>query len=212
MSRSVNWSMRCQTFSTCNVDASRIGDAGWSGEPCQFVEAGYLLDGHFSETPLTGLNWVLVGLWPGAIAAGNGREMIAIDERASHDQREALRQILLGEVGEVGTNHFSVVTNRCRDVFDPIYVPIQLELDVDACCGNLDVLNLVRVKSEQAKAHASSEPFHIALTRPTCAMAFAYEAVGSGRAWVSGKWATKLSGAYAQFCIHHYDQDGFVAI
>ena len=59
-------------------------------------------------------------IWLGEIAEGNGRELVIIDERANYDQREALRQIMLGEVGELGTNHFSVFNSTCSEVLDPV--------------------------------------------------------------------------------------------
>lgn len=211
MVRKVNWSMKCQTFSNCNFDVGRAVQLRRPGNRCQFVEAGYLVDGHFSETPLAGLNWVFVGTWPGDMAAGNGREMIAIDERANYDQREALRQILLGEVGEPGSNHFSVVNGWCNEVLEPIFAPIHFEIDVEACRANLEVLNLLKAKGEPAETSVETEPYHIALTRPACGLEFTYEEIGSGTASVSGQLAMELPTAQAQFCVHHYDQDGLVS-
>lgn len=211
MSRKVNWSMKCHTFSNCNFAIGRHGQRPMPGDQLQYLEAGYLVDGHFSETPLAGLNWVFVGIWSDSVEAGNGCEMIAIDERATYDQREALRQILLGEVGEPGSNHFSVVNGFCDEVVDPIYAPIDFHIDVEARCANLEVLNLIKAKGEPLCAPAEAVPYHIALTRPECGLEFTYEEIGSGIATVSGQLAMDLANARAQFCVHHYDQDGLVS-
>ena len=203
--------MKCHTFSNCNFTIGRRGQMPMSGDRFQFVEAGYLVDGHFCETPLAGLNWVFVGTWSDHVAAGNGRETIAIDERATYDQREALRQILLGEVGKPGSNHFSVVSSYCNEVLEPIYAPIDFQIDVKARRANLEVLNLIKAKGEPAGTATEAVPYHIALTRPECGLEFTYKEVGAGIATVSGQLAMDLPKAQAQFCIHHYDQDGLVS-
>jgi hypothetical protein len=178
---------------------------------CQFVEAGHLVEGHFNETPLAGLNWAFIVIWPGEIAEGNGRELIIIDERANYDQREALRQIMLGEVGEPGTNHFSVFNSTCSQVLDPVYAPIQFEIDIAARKARLEVPDLIDARGEPIINEFDGEPFHIALARPTGSFEFTYAEIGEGSASVRGDLAMELQSSYAQFCVHHYDQDGLVA-
>ena len=211
MSRNLSWSMECHTFSNCNFDIAGKGQSRLEGGPCQYLEAGYLVGGHFNETPLAGLNWVFVGAWPNDMAEGDGREVIAIDERANHDQRQALRQILMGQAGEPGSNHFSVVSSLCSSVPEPKYLPIHFEIDVEGCKANLEVVDVLTAKGEPADPAGDIEPFHIAFTRPICGFEFTYQRIGMGTAAVSGQTVLNLSSVPAQFCIHHYDQDGLVA-
>ncbi len=86
------WEIHGSEYVNCNCNY---------GCPCQFnapsthghceaVAAGKIDKGHFNDTRLDGLNFVLVLQWPGEIAAGNGTEQVVIDERADPDQREAL--------------------------------------------------------------------------------------------------------------------------
>jgi hypothetical protein len=56
----------------------------------------------------------------------------------------------------------------------------------------------------------SGQPFHIAISRPSGSFEFTYAEIGAGTASVTGPMAMELDGSYAQFCIHHYNQDGLV--
>ena len=177
---------------------------------CQFVEGGYIEEGYFNEVSLTGLNWAFMIIWPGEIAEGNGKEQIIIDERADADQREALRKIILGETGAPGSNHFSVFNSLCSEVLDPLYKPIEAEVDIEARTARLQIPNLIEASGTPIINAFTEEPFHIALTRPTGSFEFTYAEIGSGTAKVTGPVAMELDATYAQFCVHHYNQDGLV--
>ena len=56
----------------------------------------------------------------------------------------------------------------------------------------------------------SGAPFHIALTRPSGSFEFTYAEIGAGTSSVQGEMAMDLDTTYAQYCEHHYDQDGLV--
>ena len=57
---------------------------------CQSAFVGNIVEGHFNDTPLAGLNWAALYKWPGEIAEENGKRQIVIDERADEAQRIAL--------------------------------------------------------------------------------------------------------------------------
>ena len=40
---------------------------------CQSAFVGNIVEGHFNDTPLAGLNWAALYKWPGEIKDGNGR-------------------------------------------------------------------------------------------------------------------------------------------
>ena len=126
------WMIRGLQFANCNCAA---------GCPCQFnaptthghceaVEAGRIEEGHFNDTRLDGLAFVMLLQWPGEIADGNGREQIIIDERADSAQREALRKIVHGESTAPGATHFYVFNSTMSEVLETLYAPIDLEIDV----------------------------------------------------------------------------------
>lgn len=144
-------------------------------------------------------------------AQGNGRELIVIDERADGEQREALRKILLGEVGEPGSNHFSVFNSTCSEVLEPMYAPINFEVDIDGRTASLEVPGMIKASGVPIVNAFNGDPFHIAISRPAGSFEFTYAEIGAGTASVTGELAMELDGTYAQYCIHHYDQDGLVA-
>ena len=206
------WMIRSHTFGNCNCAANcgcQFQQPSTHGF-CQFVEGGYIEEGYFNEVSLTGLNWAFMIIWPGEIAEGNGKEQIIIDERADADQREALRKIILGETGEPGSNHFFVFNSLCSEVLDPLYKPIEVDVDIEARTARLQIPDLIEASGTPMINAFNDEPFHIALARPTGSFEFTYSEIGSGTAKVTGPVAMELDATYAQFCVHHYNQDGLV--
>lgn len=206
------WMIKSRTFGSCNcaVNCGCQFNLPSTFGFCQFVEAGHLEEGNFNDVPLAGLNWAFVIIWPGEVAEGNGRELIIIDERANDAQREAFRKIILGETGEPGSNHFSVYSSLCTEVLEPVYAPINYEIDIENRTASLEVPEVMKATGAPIINEFSGEPFHIALTRPTGSFEFTYAEIGLGTASVTGPMAMELDGSFAQFCIHHYNQDGLV--
>ena len=127
------WMTRSHTFGNCNceINCGCQFQLDSTHGFCQFVEGGNIVEGYFNDTSLTGLNWAFMISWPGEIAAGNGKEQVVIDERrADADQREALGKIIHGQAG--GVNHFAVFSSLCTEVLDPLYLPIECEVDIEA--------------------------------------------------------------------------------
>jgi hypothetical protein len=204
------WMIRSNTFGNCNCDTNcgcQFQLPSTHGF-CQFVEGGVIEEGYFNDTSLTGLNWAFMISWPGEIAEGNGKEQIIIDERADADQREALTKIILGQSG--GVSHFVVFNSLCTEVLDPLYLPIECEVDIEARTGRLKVPDLIDATGTPKIDAFSGEPFHIALTRTAGSFEFTYAELGQGTAKVTGPVAMEFDGTYAQFNVHHYDQDGLV--
>ncbi len=208
-----NWMIKSHTFGNCNCTANcgcQFNLPSTNGF-CQFVEAGHLVEGHYEDISLAGLNWAFMIIWPGEIAEGNGRELIIIDERADEAQREALRKIILGEVGEPGSNHFSVFNSTCVEVLAPVFAPINIKVDIEARTASLDVPGMIHASGTPIINAFNGDPFHIALERSSGSFEFTHAEIGAGTASVSGDLAMELDGSYAQFCVHHYDQNGLVA-
>ena len=206
------WMIKSLTFGNCNCATNcgcQFNQPSTNGF-CQFVEAGHLEEGHFNDVSLEGLNWAFMMIWPGEIAEGNGREQIVIDERANDEQREALRKIILGETGAPGSNHFGVFNSTCTEVLEPVYAPIRYEVDIEKRKASLEVPGMINATGTPIINEFDGEPFHIAISRPSGSFEFTYAEIGSGTASVTGPLAMELDNSYAQFCIHHYNQDGLV--
>ncbi|MFV1998593.1 MAG: DUF1326 domain-containing protein [Acidiferrobacterales bacterium] len=206
------WMIRTNSYGNCNC-ATNCGcqfNLPSTHGFCQFVEGGHIEEGYFNDTSLNGLNWAFVMIWPGEIAEGNGKQLVIIDERADSDQRDALSKIVRGEVGEPGSNHFSVFGSTCSEVLDNLYLPIEYEIDIEARTAHLNIPGLVDTVGSPLINEFDGEEFHIGIARTAGSFEFTFAELGQGTANVTGSMAMDLDSTYAQFCTLHYDQDGLV--
>ncbi len=141
----IDWRIKGPEFNNCNCNY---------GCPCQFnalpthghcraLAAMRIEEGHFGSTKLDGLNWVGTFAWPGAVHEGNGTQQFFIDERADADQRAALVAILHGRETQPGATHLPVFNSMVSHVLDPQFTTVEVDLDVDACCGRVAVPGLI---------------------------------------------------------------------
>ena len=205
------WMIRGMEYGNCNC--------AW-GCPCQFnapstygscvaVSGGLVQEGHFNDTRLDGLNWALLLQWPGEIADGNGRQQAIIDERADDAQREALRKILHGESTAPGATHFYVYNSTMSEVIDPLYAPVDVEIDVDARRARLVVPGLVEsTGSPIVDPHSGEE--HRAMIHLPNGFEYTVAEMGTGRSRVRAGIEMDLSDSYGQFNVVHMNQDGVI--
>jgi hypothetical protein len=81
--------------------------------------------------------------WPGAIHYGNCAMQSIIDERADTAQRKALAAILQGEGAEPGSVMLQIYRAMCPTYHDPLFMPIELELDMEGRTARLRVPGVV---------------------------------------------------------------------
>jgi len=177
---------------------------------CQFAYVGTIVKGHFNDTPLEGLNWALLCLFPDEIADGNGKRQIVIDERANDSQRIALETIISGEACEPLSNHFSVFGSLCTEFFETLFLPIELEVNLERRTAKVDIQGVVKSVGKPIMNEFNGEPFHIAIARPTGSFEFTYGEIGRGTTTVTGDLEMAFEESWALFCVHHYNQDGLV--
>ena len=205
------WTINGVEFGNCNCAY---------GCPCQFsapsthgfceaVISGHIVEGHFNETKLDDLNWVLLVQWPGEIAAGNGKEQAIIDERADPAQREAIRKILYGESTAPGTTHFFVYNSTMSEVLDPLSAPIELSIDVEARKAKVHVPGLVTLEGNPMISPFSGEPTRARIHLPE-GFEYTYAEMGNGSSKTTADVKIELADTYAQFNILHMNQDGVV--
>lgn len=146
----VDWRITGPSFTTCNCD--------W-GCPCQFnahptqghcrAAVGMHIDkGHFGDTILDGLCWVVLVAWPGAIHEGNGEAQPIIDKRADEAQRAALLAILSGQETEPGATIFNVFATTYSLVHKPLFLPIGFEADFAAGTGHFYADSILEAAAE----------------------------------------------------------------
>lgn len=148
-----NWSIRGTHFVNCNCDY---------GCPCQFnalpshgdcraVVAWHIDEGHFGDVRLDGLLAVNTYAWPGAVHQGNGEMQSVIDERASADQRRALAAVMQGEGAEPGMIMLQIYRAMCPNVHEPLFKPIDLQIDMDKRTARLRIPGVLETTVEPIK-------------------------------------------------------------
>ncbi|MFQ5418093.1 MAG: DUF1326 domain-containing protein [Myxococcota bacterium] len=203
--------MRGVEFANCNC--------AW-GCPCQFnspathghcegLGAGHIEEGHFNDTRLDGLNWVMLLSWPGEIADGNGREQFIIDERADVAQREALGKILVGESTAPGATAFYVYNSTMSLVLETLYAPIDVEIDVDARRARVHVPGLVESTGSPIVDANSGDEFRARIDLPN-GFEYTLAEMGTGTSTVTAGIELGLSDSYGQFSVQHMNQDGVI--
>ena len=206
------WQIKSYTYANCNCEAN-CGcqfNLPSSHGYCQFVQGGRIVEGHFNTTPLSGLHWAWMIVWPGEVAEGGGSSQIVIDERADDAQREALEKIISGQVSVPGSSHFAIFHSMCDTLLPTLYLPIEFDMNIEHRTARLRVRDLIEASGEPMIDPFSGDPFHIALARPKGSFEFTYAEIGLGSAEVAGSLSFTTDSSYAQFCVHHYNQDGLV--
>ena len=76
------WVFKSETYDNCNC-AMNCGcqfNLPSTHGYCQSAFVGNIVEGHFNDTPIAGLNWAGLYKWPGAIAEGHGLRVMDVAE------------------------------------------------------------------------------------------------------------------------------------
>ena len=204
-----DWSIDGPQYATCNC--------AW-GCPCQFnalptdgtcdTVLGMRLDrGHFGSTRLDGLCFVCTYSWPGAIHEGDGTQQVFIDERADADQRRALVEILHGRETAPGATVFQVFSTTMASVLDPVFTPVEVEVDVDACRGRIVVPGLIESMGTPMRSPFTGKELR---ARVTLRSDFGQSETeyGSGTTRATGAVKLDLTDTHGQFARVQLTQNG----
>ena len=205
------WMIKGFEYSNCNCDY---------GCPCQFnspttygnceaIANGMCEEGYFNDTRLDGVRWALLLQWPGEIAEGNGREQAIIDESASPEQREALAKILYGESTAPGGTHFAVFNSTMSEVLDPIYAPIEMEIDLEARKARVKIPGIAESTGSPIIDPFSGDEHRARINLPN-GFEYTVAEMGSGSSKVQGEIEMELNESYGQFNKLHMNQDGVI--
>jgi len=196
----VEWRLRADEFANCNCAY---------GCPCQFnalpthgyceAAAGWKIqEGHFGDVRLDGLNAAFSVHWPGAIHEGNGTMQVVVDERADARQRDALLKILYGEETEEMATGWWVFSAMCPNKLEPLFLPIELEIDVDARRGRLAIPGLVETVGEPIRNPVTGAEHRARIDLPQ-GFSFRIAEMGSGTTNATGAIKLDLRDAHAHF-------------
>ena len=207
-----DWVLKSETYDNCNcaVNCGCQFNLPSTYGYCQSAFVGNIVDGHFDDTLLAGLNWAGLYKWPGEIADGNGRRQIVIDERADDAQRIALETIISGEACVPVTNMVSVGASTCTEVCETLLLPIDLDADSELRTATVDIPGVLRSSGRPIINEFNGEPFHVALARSSGSFEFTYAEIGHGTSSVTGDIEMEFEDSWAHWCVHHFDQDGLV--
>ena len=152
-----HWEFKSHTYDNCNcaVNCGCQFNLPSTHGHCQTAYVGTIAVGSFNDTPLAGLNWAGLYMWPGEIAEGNGKRQIVIDEGADEAQRIALETIISGKACAPLSNHFSVFGSLCSEFCETLFLPIDLEANFElrtarACKRNVERLTIELVEYRSA--------------------------------------------------------------
>lgn len=209
----VDWRITGTELANCNCAY---------GCPCQFnalptygdcrAAVGYEIErGHFGQVPLDGLRMVLLVSWPGPVHEGNGTMQVIIDERADAAQRDALVKIMTGaETDEMATMWW-VYSAMSPNKLEPLFRPIEYEIDIEARRGRFRVPGIVETIGEPIRNPITGAEHRARIDLPG---GFEYRLAEIGSATTRATAAIPLEGienTYGQFARLDLSNKGVVA-
>ncbi len=206
------WLFKSETYANCNcaINCGCQFNLPTTYGFCESAYIGHIVEGHFNGTPIAGLRWAALYKWPGEIADGNGKRQIIIDERADETQRTALETIISGGACKPLSNVFAVFAATCSEFCETLFLPIDLEADLEGRTARVEIPGVLKSSAGPKINEFTSEPFHIALARPSGSIEFTYAELGLGTTTVTGDMEMAYSESWALFCVHHFNQDGLI--
>lgn len=164
----VDWAIQGPAIANCNCDFScpcQFNALPTHGD-CRAMTAGKIDKGHFGNVDLSGLSWCWMFAWPKAVHQGDGEALLVIDDRATKAQREALQAILSGRETAPGANVFNVYASTLSKIHDPIYAPIELELDIDGRTGHVRIPGIMDTSAEPIRNPVTGQPHRARVALP----------------------------------------------
>jgi hypothetical protein len=205
------WTIEGREFVHCNCAY---------GCPCQFnarptngscqAVLGVAIDsGHHGDVRLDGLRIAAVVAWPGAIHEGRGHIVPIVDERATPEQRSALLRIMSGEDTEPGATFFQVFSTTYEKVHDPVFAPIEIEVDVDGRTARIEVPGMIDARGEPIINPVTGNQHRARIDLPA---GFEYAQAEVGRGWTktSGPIEHHLKDSHAHFAPLRMNQSGVI--
>lgn len=155
------WIKNCSCAFGCPCDFNAPPTQGW----CKGLAGMRITKGHFQGIRLDGLSFFVVVHFPAALHLGNGQLQPIIDERASHEQRDALLKIMSGQFSEEGTlfHIFSLIVTK---IHDPVFGPIRFESDPTARTARVSIPGVLESEVEPIRNPVTGAPHRIRVVMP----------------------------------------------
>jgi hypothetical protein len=197
--------INCSCDYGCNCQFTALPDKGH----CHAVAAIQIDEGKHGETPLDGLRIGAIFKWPGPIHEGHGEAIAFVDERADPAQREALLKIMTGQDTDPMATMFAVFASTIETMHQPVFTPIEFEVDIDSRRGRMTIPGHVTMTGEPLRNNVTGAEVRAQIHLPD---GFEYETadVGSASSRGGGTVPIELESSYAQFAYLHLDSHGVV--
>jgi hypothetical protein len=155
------WIKNCNCAFGCPCDFNAPPTNG----TCKGVAGMHILEGHYGETRLDDLSFLVLVDFPGPLHEGHGTVQAIIDERADEAPMGALGAILSGQESEEGTifNIFAAITET---LLDPIVAPIEFQFDMGARTGKVVVPGVFETEIEPIKNPVTGADHSIQIVMP----------------------------------------------
>jgi hypothetical protein len=197
--------VNCNCEYGCNCQFSGLPDKGG----CQAVFAMEIQEGIHGDTDLSGLKIAAVFAWPGAIHEGKGEAVAFVDVKANAAQRQALLSIMTGGDTDPMATVFAVFASTIETMHEPLFVAIDLEVDVGERRGRLRIADHVQTDAEPIRNAATGKPVRAQIWLED---GFEYEVaeIASGSSRTHAPLRIEHSNSYSQLANLHLDRHGIV--
>ncbi len=108
------------------------------------------------------------------------------------------------------SNHFSVFGSTCSEFCETLYLPIDLEANLELRTARVDIPGIMKSSGKPIINEFNGQPFHIALARRSGSFEFTYAEIGLGTTSVTGDIEMAFEDSWAHYCVHHFSQDGLI--
>jgi hypothetical protein len=210
----VEWRIKGTELGNCNCAY---------GCPCQFnalpthgncrAALGFEIEeGHFEAVKLDGLRMVELVSFPGPVHQGNGTMQVIIDERADAAQRDALVKIMTGQETDDMATMWWVYAAMSPNKLEPLFRPIEYEIDVDARRGHFRVPGIVETTGEPIRNPVTGAEHRVRIDLPH-GFEYRLAEIGSATTKTTANAAIPLEGivnSYGQFLRIHLSNKGVV--
>ncbi len=207
----VSWKLKGVEYANCNCayGCPCQFDALPTNGNCQYVLFARIDEGHYGDTSLDGLLFAVVGKFPGAVHEGNGTQQLIIEERANDKQREALRRIVYNEDTDELRTHYAIYNAMSTTVLDPVFAPIELEVDMEARTARGRVPGLVVSDAQPIRNPVTGDEHRAQIVLPE-GFEYTVAEMGSASSKTTGEIPLEFSDTYAQFNELHITESGIV--
>jgi hypothetical protein len=197
--------VNCTCTYGCNCQFNGLPDKGH----CHAVAGIQIEEGHYGAIKLDGLRIAAIFKWPGAIHEGNGEAVAFVDEKADDAQRDALLKIMTGQDTDPFATMFAVYASTVTKMNDPVFVPIEFEVDVDGRTGRLHIADYIDTVGEPIRNLVTGQPSRAQIVQPE-GFEYAVAEIGNASSKTTGPVSVAMKNTYGQFARLHLGNHGIV--